>query len=394
MAYSVWSAFDTFCRNYIDLPSDEVAIARSSRDFLLGQLSNLSTGISGFPTLTGQSLQFGSFARKTKIRPLDDIDFLIILNSQGTSETIPPSGSGYNRWLRMDDKTKPLANFLDAYGFVNSTRVLNKIRDSLPNVSQYAKAEIKKNQQAVVINLKSYSWVFDVVPAVAVQDVWKTGISHYLIPDGAGEWIRTDPRKDAANMTAANQNNGGNLLPVMRLLKYWNNHTYNKPRLPSYYFETLVLRTFQGTHSLASVQSGLDYFFNNAPLYLNMACPDPKRLGPNLDAAVGADARQKVNAALREAAQRSGYALLYERQSDAQNAIYEIFLRLLRQARRSAGINQREVAEKMNESTLFVSRCERGERRMDPIELLSYCEAIEQPATEFMRKLEDAVKGT
>ena len=72
---------------------------------------------------------------------------------------------------------------------------------------------------------------------------------------------------------------------------------------------------------------------------------------------------------------------------------YEIFLRLLRQARQNAGINQREVAERMHESTLFVSRCERGERRMDPIELLSYCQAIEQPATEFMRQLEEAVKG-
>ena len=71
---------------------------------------------------------------------------------------------------------------------------------------------------------------------------------------------------------------------------------------------------------------------------------------------------------------------------------YDIFLRLLRQARKDAGVNQREVAEKMNETTLFVSRCERGERRMDPVELLSYCQAIEQPAAEFMRLLEEAVK--
>lgn len=120
----------------------------------------------------------------------------------------------------MDDKTKPLASFLDAHGYVNSTRVLNKIRDSLPNVSQYSKAEIKKNHQAVVVNLKSYSWVFDVVPAVAINDVWGTGISHYLIPDGAGEWIRTDPRKDATAATysqSCGYSNTGTAAPITSL---------------------------------------------------------------------------------------------------------------------------------------------------------------------------------
>lgn len=61
----------------------------------------------------------------------------------------------------------------------------------------------------------------------------------------------------------------------------------------------------------------------------------------------------------------------------------------MRQARKDAGVNQREVAEKMQESTLFVSRCERGERRMDPIELIAYCRATGHNAAEFMRRLEE-----
>ena len=71
---------------------------------------------------------------------------------------------------------------------------------------------------------------------------------------------------------------------------------------------------------------------------------------------------------------------------------YEIFLRLLRQARQDAGLNQREVAEAMQETTLFVSRCERGERRMDAVELLSYCQAIGKMPNQFMQQLEENIK--
>jgi len=71
---------------------------------------------------------------------------------------------------------------------------------------------------------------------------------------------------------------------------------------------------------------------------------------------------------------------------------YELFLHLLRQARQDAGLNQREVAEAMNETTLFVSRCERGERRMDAVELLSYCQAIGKTPSQFMQQLEERVK--
>lgn len=45
----------------------------------------------------------------------------------------------------------------------------------------------------------------------------------------------------------------------------------------------------------------------------------------------------------------------------------------------------------MKETTLFVSRCERGERRMDAVEILAYCRAIGQKPGEFMQKLEEVV---
>ena len=43
----------------------------------------------------------------------------------------------------------------------------------------------------------------------------------YLIPDGNGNWKKTDPRIDAANVTNLNQQHNGNILKVIRLAKYW-----------------------------------------------------------------------------------------------------------------------------------------------------------------------------
>lgn len=134
--------------------------------------------------------------------------------------------------------------------------------------------------------------------------------------------MKTDPRKDAQSMTAANTRNGGYLLPIMRLLKYWNNRTANKSRLSSYYFETLALKTFSTAYSLSSLQSGIKHFFDYAPGYLYLNCPDPKGLGPNLDANVSYDTKQKIAVAMSTAATNAGYAIMYEGQGDIVNAIY------------------------------------------------------------------------
>ena len=68
-------------------------------------------------------------------------------------------------------------------------------------------------------------------------------------------------------------------------------------------------------------------------------------------------------------------------------------MRHLRSTREATGLNQREVAEKLQESINYVSRRERGERRMDLIELMDYCAAIGKSPSEFVRELEELVKS-
>ncbi len=317
MPYTVWGAFDQFRKEKVDLDPDETKTARTSRDYLFEQLRKLTGNASVFPPLTGSFQSFGSFARKTKVRPLDDIDFLALLNGRGTLAA-PSSSNPYKYWLRILEQEAPLASFPDDCGYVNSTKILNRIRDSLRSVSSYPKAELNKNMQAVVLNLISYDWSFDIVPAVPVSD-GHGGTSYYLIPDGLGDWISTDPRIDAANVTRLNQHHANEFLPALRLLKYWNK--IQKAALPSYYFETLAMKVFEYASPIASFSSAVLYFFQTCPRYLGSSCPDPKGLGPALDANVPNKTKQKVAFAMSEAAKHAVFASMSETLQNSREAI-------------------------------------------------------------------------
>jgi transcriptional regulator with XRE-family HTH domain len=64
----------------------------------------------------------------------------------------------------------------------------------------------------------------------------------------------------------------------------------------------------------------------------------------------------------------------------------------LRHTREKSGLNQREVAERLGKTVLYVSRCERGERRMDVVELRAFCKAIGKSPVEFMRDLQKSLE--
>jgi transcriptional regulator with XRE-family HTH domain len=67
---------------------------------------------------------------------------------------------------------------------------------------------------------------------------------------------------------------------------------------------------------------------------------------------------------------------------------YRLFLRHLRAARKTAGVTQVELAKRLRETQSFVSKCERGERRIDVIELRAFCRAIGISFAEFIQRLD------
>jgi DNA-binding XRE family transcriptional regulator len=69
---------------------------------------------------------------------------------------------------------------------------------------------------------------------------------------------------------------------------------------------------------------------------------------------------------------------------------YRLFLEMLRHARELAGLTQEEVAARLNASQSFVSKCERGERRLDVVELRSWCVALGIPFHLFLKRFDQA----
>ena len=63
-------------------------------------------------------------------------------------------------------------------------------------------------------------------------------------------------------------------------------------------------------------------------------------------------------------------------QKSIHSSQYRAFLRLLQEARQRAGVTQEELARRLGESQSFVSKCERGERRLDIVEVRAFCEAL------------------
>ncbi len=66
---------------------------------------------------------------------------------------------------------------------------------------------------------------------------------------------------------------------------------------------------------------------------------------------------------------------------------YDHFRHLLIEARKAAGLSQAELAKRLERLQSYVSKYERGERRLDVIEFLEVAEALGIDPTDFLRKL-------
>ena len=67
---------------------------------------------------------------------------------------------------------------------------------------------------------------------------------------------------------------------------------------------------------------------------------------------------------------------------------YAAFLRLLKKAREDAGVTQVGLAAALKRSQSFVSKVERGETRLDIIQVRMVLAALGMSLTDFTRELE------
>lgn len=65
----------------------------------------------------------------------------------------------------------------------------------------------------------------------------------------------------------------------------------------------------------------------------------------------------------------------------------------LKEARLEAGLTQEEVAKSIRVTQAFVSKCESGERRMDPVELADFAELYGKPMSFFFTTNDNPSRG-
>lgn len=292
MATSVIEAFNEFMRDKVNLDSGESARAKLSRDWLMERIHQFPGKDAAFPVLNeGKDIFFGSFERKTKKRALDDIDIMVCMHAQGAVY----SDSMFSKTvtIQVTDSTSQLYKFRhDEGNNLHSKRVINKFVSSLQAIDQYKKAEISRRGEAAVLNLQSYDWKFDIVPCFYTS-LDSNNRQYYLIPDGNGDWQKTDPIIDKRKVERLVTARGSNMLNVVRLVKYWNKRP-TMPSVPSYTLENMILNYYE-THVCGDYP---DLQFRNFVQYMAAAIfspiPDPKVLQGDLNT-LTADERLAVS---------------------------------------------------------------------------------------------------
>jgi hypothetical protein len=173
----------------------------------------------------------GSYARDTAIRPIDDVDIIFEINAQAW----PNAGT------ILYGKPKP-STVLESFA--------NAIRYRYPVSSVFG--------QRRSVRLQLYHLDIDVVPAIrdaAVTDM-------VFIPDrDSDDWIKSSPKRHAANATAINSRRSGMFKPLVKILKYWNGNLPSTATFKSFAIETIAAHLFNGI-AVNSLQEGLTHFFD------------------------------------------------------------------------------------------------------------------------------------
>jgi hypothetical protein len=316
MPRTVSGAFDFFRVNVVDLDRDQTNVARKSRDHLLGQIRELSASDEAFPKFTGERELFGSFARNTKIRPLDDIDLMPILDASG----LVHSWNGAAVRIQAARPDAPLAPWADDAGYVNSRRVLNAVKGGLSRLATYSNADLHRNQQAVTLKLSSYQWNFDLVPSLQVSGRGSGKTDYFLIPDGQGDWMQSDPRKAQDIVTALNQEHDGQFVPSVRLLKFWKQKK-GLGDISSFAFETFVANVFRGMLPHPNIHLAFGCFFDKAPKHVFTSWDDPAGFSGDLGAGIQVDTKAILREKLQEAAVVANAAYRDELNEDHESSI-------------------------------------------------------------------------
>lgn len=317
MTTTVNAAFNTFLSSEVNLAQEQSDKAKKSRDFLKGKIANFDDF---FPLYGEMNIDFGSFSRRTKIRPLDDIDMIFTLRAHGcTWEENFLDGKVY---INTPEESPDYKDYRHDNSYrINSRKIINEFIRNLKTIGQYDKADFHRNQNAATLKLTSYDWNFDIVPGFFTTEN-SFGKTYYIIPDGEGNWMKTDPRLDRKRVTDINQTCEGHVLDAIRVLKYWHRRP-TMPTMSSYLLENIVVNYFaeQGKASSyvdINIINLLDYI--KSAIYSPVS--DPKGIQGDLNN-LSFDQRLKISSKAKTDCDITLKAYAFEKDDDHKKAIGE-----------------------------------------------------------------------
>lgn len=310
MPKTVNSTFRNFLDDEVNLDPDQSKRARNSRDYLITNIAEFGKVTDFFDLYSEFNLYYGSFARKTKKRPLDDIDLMVGFSGRGYSY----QQEGDHYLISVNDRDKEYG-CIDDDGYLNSRKVIELLKGRLYQISNYQKAEMHRNMQAITLQLSSYPWNFDIVPC------FFTIGEFYLIPNGYGKWERTDPRIDNKRTTKLNQKYDGHLLELIRLVKYLNSRKLTVT-IPSYLLEVIILDYYddQQFNGAWRIDAELWKVFSEISIKILGNIEDPKGIQGNINT-LGLEDRNKISAFFSKKAEEAWSAIVQQVNENEQAAI-------------------------------------------------------------------------
>jgi hypothetical protein len=275
MTLTTPQAFNAFLATITPTENQRTVTIPSRKSTVEKRLAGRFPATSDLPY--ARAILMGSASKGTIIRPIDDVDVLVVFSNVKKA------------W----DKYRN-----DSQSFIY------RIRDAYDGISVQ---QVGTRGQAVRVFYKDGGHV-DVAP------VFSRGEGVYRLPNGTGGWLLTAPTVANTWFAARNQMLGYRLVPVVRMLKAWN-RTHSK-RMQSFHLETVAASAFKSISP--NHRTALQRFFEWAPKWVNVS--DPGGQGGNLSTYLTQTGRKGLLESFASAAERAARANEAEARGDHAEA--------------------------------------------------------------------------
>jgi hypothetical protein len=232
----------------------------------------LEQTLGGFQT----SFLTGSYARHTAIAPLKDIDIFVVIDRARRRDLVEGEPQ----------------------------RCINAVRAAAANAMDRMQKSPIAQRRSIGLDFVSADLKIEVVPAFQTCQA-----EVFQIADrSSSRWILTSPRGHEYLSTVANKNSGEFLKPAIKMIKAWKNQ--NRLPIKSFHLEVMCYGALPTVPR--SLSEAVWLTFEHLAHSIQMRCPDPARIGDDIDIDMDDLDRACVTEEFERCAKLAGDALRYE----------------------------------------------------------------------------------